>query len=282
MSLFRRRGRSERVGAAAIRAREIVAAAIHSGRRHRRSILVIAVVVFGLSALVEAALEEWGRASTVGFALTTVVGSVAVAADILGEVFFVGVLDRLVGEAAHGRPAQSIPTVIRTLPYRPLILADVLVTILFLVALLPFMPGVLLLPVPILPGVIVFTLLCLSGPIVNIEGRSAVSAIRRSAQLVLGRFGLAFLLVTVPFFVADWFATSIEETFHSLPFGAEFLIHLTVTVVIAVVTGLIQVELAHRLIEVDGESGPDRRPRSARVRSFTRSDQQVSPSREDR
>jgi hypothetical protein len=196
------------------------------------------VVVFGLSAFAETAIEEW--ANRAGWVLATVVGSVAIAADLLGEVFFVGVLDRLVGEA-HGLPVQGPLTVLRTLPYRALILADVLVAILVSVGLLAF----------VVPGVIAFTLVCLSAPIVNIEQRSAVSALRRSAQLVLGRFKLTFFLVSAPFFVADWVASSLEDTIHALPFVEEFALHFVITIVIAVVTGLIQVELAHRLIELD-------------------------------
>jgi hypothetical protein len=199
---------------------------------------VVAVVVFGLTAFAETAIEAW--ANHAGWILTTVVGAVAIVADLLGEIFFVGVLDRLVGEA-HGRPAQSPLRVLRTLPYRPLILADVLVAILVVVGLLAF----------VVPGVIAFTFVCLSAPIVNIERRSALSALRRSAQLVRGCFKLTFFLVTVPFFVADWVGTSLEDTIHALPFVEEFALHLAITIVIAVVTGLFQVELAHRLIDLD-------------------------------
>jgi hypothetical protein len=167
---------------------------------------------------------------------------VVIAADLLGEVFFVGVLDRLVGEA-HGRPVQGPLTVLRTLPYGALILADVLVAGLVAVGLLAF----------VVPGVIAFTLLCLSAPIVNIEQRSAVSALRRSAQLVRRQFGLTLVLVTLPFFVADWVGTSLEDTIHALPFVEEYALHLVVTIVIAVVTGLFQVELAHRLIDLDAD-----------------------------
>jgi hypothetical protein len=198
------------------------------------------VVVFGLTAFAETAIEEW--ANRAGWILTTIVGSVAIAADLLGEIFFVGVLDRLVGEA-HGRPAQSPLRVLRTLPYRPLILADVLVAILVAVGLLAF----------VVPGVIAFTFVCLSPPIVNIERRSAFSALRRSAHLVRGCFKLTFLLVTAPFFIADWVATSLEDTIHALPFVEEFAVHLVLTIVIAVVTGLFQVELAHRLIGLEGD-----------------------------
>jgi hypothetical protein len=205
----------------------------------------VAVVVFGLTALLETLLEAWGENWSAGWLV--VVDVVAFSTDILGEVFYVGVLDRLVGEAAHGGPAQSVPTILRTLPYRRLILADVLLTILVLLGLFAFF----------VPGAILFTLLCLSGPIVNIENRPAVSALRRSAQLVRERFWLTVLLVTAPFFIADWVATSVQDAAHSLPLVADFGVHATVATGIAIVTSLMQVELAHRLVEADTQ---DKRP----------------------
>ncbi len=201
----------------------------------------MAVVVFGLTALFETLVEAWAHNWAVGWVVALDVA--AFATDVLGEVFFVGLLDRLVGEAAHGGAAQSVPTVVRTLPYRPLILADVLVVALVLLGLFVFF----------VPGVIFFTLLCLSGPIVNIEGTTAVRALRRSAQLVRRRFWLAFFLVSVPFFVADWVASTVQEAAHALPLVADFGVHAVLATSIAIVTGLVQVELAHRSIEDDIE-----------------------------
>jgi hypothetical protein len=223
----------------AVRARDVLSAAAKAGRRHWLRVIAVAVVVFGLAALLETVVEAWGDNWSVGWFV--VVDVLAFSADILGEVFYVGVLDRLVGEAAHGGPAQSVPTILRTLPYGRLILADVVVTILVIVGIFAFF----------LPGAILFTLLCLSGPIVNIENRPAMSALRRSAQLVRKRFWLTVFLVTIPFFIADSIATSVQDAAHSLPLAADFCVHATVATVIAIVTGLIQVELAHRLIEAD-------------------------------
>jgi hypothetical protein len=106
----------------------------------------------------------------------------------------------------------------------------------------------------IAPGVVLFTLLCLAGPIVNIEKTSAVRALRRSAQLVRRRFWLTFILVPVPYFVGETVATTVQDAAHGLPLAADYGVHTVVATVIAILTGLVQVELAHRFVDADNES----------------------------
>jgi hypothetical protein len=229
----------------AIRGSQVVSGAVHAGRVHWKRVVAAAVIVFGTSALIEAVIDAWAvdRAAAVAIPI----GVSAFAIDLFGEVFFAGLLERMVGQARYGAPETGILSVLRTLPYRRLIVADVIVTILSIA-------GLFLL---VVPGLVIFTLLCLAGPIINIEGTSALRALRRSAQLVRGRFGLTFILVTVPFWLADWIGTTVEDAVHGLPLAADIGIRLAVTVVVAIGTGLVQVELAYRLVEADTE---DRRP----------------------
>ncbi len=226
----------------AIRVRDVLSAAAYAGRRHWPRVLGVAIVVFGVTALLETVVAEWAHKYAIGWVVA--VDVLAFGADLLGEVFFVGLLDRLVGEAGHGHPAQSLPTILRTLPYGPLVLADVLFTVLVVTGLL----------VLIAPGVVLFTLLCLAGPIVNIEKTSAVRALRRSAQLVRRRFWLTFILVPVPYFVGETVATTVQDAAHGLPLAADYGVHTVVATVIAILTGLVQVELAHRFVDADNES----------------------------
>jgi hypothetical protein len=229
-------------GRRAIGGREVVFGAFHAGRVHGKRVLVAAVIVFGISALAETAIDEWALGRTA--AVTVTVAVLAFAIDLFGEVFFAGLLERMVGQARYGGPEQGILTVLRTLPYRRLIVADVIITALSIAGLFAF----------IVPGLVIFTLLCLAGPIINIEGTTALRALRRSAQLVRGRFGLTFILVTVPFWIADWIGTTVQEAVHGLPLAADIPLRLVVTIVVAIATGLVQVELAYRLIEADTEA----------------------------
>jgi hypothetical protein len=233
-------GRSDR-GRHAIRGRQVVAGAAHAGSVHWKRVLVAAIIVFGISAVAETVIDAWGADAAAAVAVP--VGFLAFAIDVFGEVFFAGLLERMVGQARYGAPEQGILTVLRTLPYGRLILADVLLTVLVIAGLFAL----------IVPGVVVFTLLCLSGPIINIERESALRAIRRSARLVRGRFGLTLILVTVPFWIADWIGTSVQDAVHGEPLWIDIGVRLLVTIVVAIGTGLVQVELAYRLIEADRE-----------------------------
>ena len=232
-------------GRHAIRGRQVVASAAHAGRVHWKRVLAAAVIVFGISAGAETVIDAWAADGAAAVAVP--VGMLAFTLDVFGEVFFAGVLERMVGQARYGAPEQGILTVLRTLPYRRLILADVLLTVLVTLGLFAL----------VVPGVVIFTLLCLSAPIINIEGRSAVQAMRRSAQLVRGRFWLTLILVTVPFWIADSIGTAVQDAVHGEPLAVDIGVRVVVTIVVAVCTGLVQVELAYRLIEADAE---DKRP----------------------
>ncbi|MGH9207326.1 MAG: hypothetical protein ACRD1G_12320 [Acidimicrobiales bacterium] len=223
------------------RAGEVVSAAARSGCRHWKRVLPAAVVVFGISALAETAIETW--ASHAGAAVKVPVGVLALGADLLGAVFFAGLLERLVGEAGHDAPNQSTLTVLRTLPYGRLILADLLI-VLFVVL------GTLAL---VVPGLVIFTQHALAGPIVNIEGGSAVSALRRSARLVRSRFWLVVVLVAIPLWVAGAIGDAVKDAAHGLPSAAAFVVSFVALVVLAPGPGLVQVELAYRLIEIEAE-----------------------------
>jgi len=223
----------------AIRGRQVVAGAAHTGRVHWRRVLAAAVIVFGVSAAAETASDALVADSAA--ALAVPIGVLAFSVDLFGEVFFAGLLERMVGQARYGAPEQGVLRVLRTLPYRRLILADVLVTGLVTVGTLAL----------IVPGLVLFALLCLAAPIVNIEGLSALRAMRRSVQLVRHRFWLTFILVAVPFSIADWVVTAVQDAVHGEPLVIDIGARLVVMIVVAVATGLVQVELAYRLVEAD-------------------------------
>jgi hypothetical protein len=229
----------------AIRGRQVLAGAAHAGRVHWQRVLVAAFIVFGISAVAETASNALVADSAA--ALAVPIGVLAFAIALFGEVFFTGLLERMVGQARYGAPEQGVLKVLRTLPYRRLILADILVTGLVTVGLFAL----------VVPGVVIFTLLSLAAPIINIEGESALRAMRRSAQLVRGRFWLTLILVTVPFWIGDSISTLVQDAVHGESLAVDIGVRLVVTIVVAICTGLVQVELAYRLIEADAE---DKRP----------------------
>jgi hypothetical protein len=217
--------------------REVVVAAVRAGRRHWKRVLVAAAVVFCISSLIETALE--GLAGHSSNVLIATLAALAFGFDMLGEVFFAGLLERLVGEAGHDAPDRRTLDVLRTLPYGRLILADVLVTAAIILGLFAL----------VVPGIVLYTLLAVTGPIVNIESRSAVSAMRRSASLVRRHFWLTLLLVTVPLMLADSISSSVERAVHGFPLAADFGVRAALAILLNTATALVQVELSYRLKE---------------------------------
>ena len=97
----------------AIRGRQVVAGAAHTGRVHWRRVLAAAVIVFGVSAAAETASDALVADSAA--ALAVPVGVLAFSVDLFGEVFFAGLLERMVGQARYGAPEQGVLRVLRTL-----------------------------------------------------------------------------------------------------------------------------------------------------------------------
>ncbi len=173
--------------------------------------------------------------------LLTVASATGGIATTLALVFYAGLLDRLVGAHLYGHEDPNIRTVLRSLPYRKLIVADLLLVFLTLV-------GLILL---VVPGLLVFTLFCIVGPVINIEGYGVFRGFREAARLVRPRFGLAFLAVTVPVLIE----IAIEEGIHATVWEHEFLSSLVLNSALAVVVlatvGLFEVVFAHELIARD-------------------------------
>jgi hypothetical protein len=163
------------------------------------------------------------------------------AANGFGTTFLSGVLDRTVGEHQHGHEAESLWQLLRRIPYKWLILADILTIVLKVIGFILF----------IIPGLISITLLCIVGPVVMVEGRRPFSAVRRSAQLVWPYFWLAFVAVTLPLLfenvVADW----VEGADWSHGFLPHLVSGVAIEAPIAIFVSLVEVTLAYHLIERD-------------------------------
>src|ERR1019366_5097304 len=176
---------------AALSIREVVAAAARAGRQHTwRGFPAAAVAVSVATALMEIAVDDLVDRTNLPLALLTGFSSSSV--SILGEVFLSGFLCRLVSETEHRAKDTSVRHVARTLPWGRLIRADLLVVMLVVVGTIAL----------IIPGLVVFNLLAVVGPVVEIENRPVLSALRRSSHLVRQHFWTVALLVTLPVILA--------------------------------------------------------------------------------
>ena len=214
----------------------MLAAAARTYRRRFGVIIGAAIIVFGLSALVDVlgdALADEASGKPALVALVFMLGGLAV----FGTEFFAGLTDRIAGQEERGHPRQPLGRILRTLPYGRLIGADLLLalgTLLFSLALF-------------VPGMIFFTYFSLVGPALVMEDRRVFSAFRRSRQLVRGHFWLVFVLVTLPILFEENVVHGIVEIFESLGSLAVFVVNTLAGAAVGSIVAVIEVTLAHRL-----------------------------------
>jgi hypothetical protein len=220
----------------AIGVRPVLAAAAGTYRRRFALIVGAALVVFGISAIVDVLVdvladEAGDNPGLVAIVLT--MGGLAV----FGTELFAGLMDRVAGEEERGHPRQPLRQILRKLPYGRLIAADVLLalgTAVFSFALF-------------VPGIVFFTFFSLVGPAVVMEDRKVRDAFRRSRRLVRGHFWLVFLLVTLPIVLEENLVHGFVEAFEGLGVLAVFVVNTLAGGIVGSVVAVVEVTLAHRL-----------------------------------
>lgn len=224
----------------ALPVRAILAAAARAGRRHVWRILAVAIVVSSVTALAEIAVDDLVDRANVPLSLLADLSASGV--SLLGPVFLSGFLGRLVGEAEDGKESTtSIRRVLRTLPWGRLVLADVLVVLLAVIGLAAL----------VIPGLAAINLFAVVGPVIEIENRPVIAALRRSAHLVRQHFWTVALLVTLPVAVASEMDSVAPDPI-SLAAILEILAVRGLAEALAeAAIGLVLVELCYRLIGLD-------------------------------
>jgi hypothetical protein len=151
-------------------------------REQWRLLLVAGIVVFVPLGLIEALderIQEVDLDEVGDLAILAVIGVALGHAGtaLLGEAFYSGVVASGVSAVRGGEP-HSIGAIARRVPYGRLVLVDLLFALIVVV-------GVLLL---VVPGILFLVWFALAGPVVKIERRGALAALRRSRELVRGSF----------------------------------------------------------------------------------------------
>ena len=220
-----------------LRVRDIAGAALLAGRRRLSRVVTVTALVYVVLGAGKALGDAFFNPA---HSWPQILGQVAFSAvNVFGVTFLTGFFIRAVGAAGHALPEESTWQVLRTLPYRRLIGADLLVTLCTAV-------GFVFL---ILPGFVVFTLLALTGAAVKFEHRSGVGALRRSAHIVRRHFWTVLVLASFPLFLGDAITKTVEALVqHHL--ALYFLVRLVAEGTAAAVCGLMQSELGYRLLAV--------------------------------
>lgn len=198
----------------------------------------LSVLDVAVKLLADSLRNDYQHSYVVAAAILLVADSLALAA---GFTLYAGVLDKTVGGHLYGHPDLSIGQVLRVLPWKPLLIADVLFAL----------GTAALFGLGLVPGMVFATFFIFIGPIINIEGHGVRAAFRRSVQLVRPHVVLTFVAVVLPLVA--------EQTLHDLVFHLEAVQNLPGHVIVAILfnltvvsfVGLVEVVLAFELIEED-------------------------------
>lgn len=218
------------------------------------SILLLAVIVFVPLGLLNAltmnveldSLNFTDGLKLAAFALAVLV---VTATGLIGEVFFSGAIAISLTHP-HGQDPPPLREIARRLNYGRLIAVDLI----FVVAVAA---GLLL---GFVPGILAFVWLGLAGPVVEIEDRTSIGALRRSVSLVRGNFWLVFGVLAPIEIIGDAVGGGLAALVHGLlghtfvaTWLAESLADAALAPVFAVAAVLLAVELMR---EKDGEAPP--------------------------
>lgn len=240
-----------------LRGWRLIVAAARVGQGDAVRILAVAVAVAVITAATEITAEHLADPTRAW--QEAVAALVAEGIGLLGTVFLSGFLCRLTGEAGHGRSPVTIRHVLRTLPWRRLILADLIIVMAIVLGLL----------ILVVPGLIVANLLAITGPVIEIENRPVRQALRRSARLVRPYFWRVALLATLPVVVLSELEAAGPEPTGAPEIAEVLAIRGVVDGLLEALVTLVLIQLAYRLIDLDAghpEAGDLDRPATRRGR----------------
>lgn len=170
--------------------------------------------------------------------LALVIAGIAGLLSSLGTFVYAGVLDELVGSVIRDERRPSLGEAFRALPLLRLLGADLAAV--GLVGLASFLG--------VVPGVFAVALLCIVGPIVNIERARAFHAIARSVRLTWRHAGLTLVAVGIPVLVETAAHHALLHLRHEADVLVELAVSIPMILTIGAFVGLTEVELAYALL----------------------------------
>jgi hypothetical protein len=212
-------------------------------RQHYWRVALVALVVFVPPPLLAAALRDLrdsleadpglvrGLGYVLGFLLATLV-------RLAGPVVYAGYLDEAVGHEYFKGHRVHFRTVLRTLPWGRLIVAD-------LVLIVGTTIGLALL---VVPGLVWLTLFTLVGPVIVQERHGVVDGFARTLELSRRAWPMILLLVVVLLAVEHGVHEWVHQAMHHHDFWLEVAANWLVSAVVGGLVGLVEVALASELM----------------------------------
>ncbi|HEU5252458.1 MAG TPA: hypothetical protein VFU16_03920 [Solirubrobacterales bacterium] len=221
-------------------------------------LLLLALIIFLPLGLLNALtmnveLDSLNLTNGIKLAAFALAVGVVTATGLIGEVFFSGAIAISLTHRGEDGGRPSLLEIARRLNYGRLIAVDLIFVALVAVGLL----------LGFVPGILAFVWLGLAGPVVELEERTTVGALRRSAELVRGNFWLVFLVLAPIEIAGDTIGEGLAALVHGLlgetfvaEWLAESLADIALSPVFAIAAVLLTVDLTR---EKDG-AAPDVHP----------------------
>lgn len=223
-------------------------------RGHYRRVALVAMVLFVPPQLLAAALR--GMRDTLeddpglGRALGYLIGLLVVTLiRLAGPVVYAGYLDEAVGHEYFRGHRIHFRTVLRTLPWGRLVVADLILIIGTTIGLALF----------VVPGIAWLTAFTLVGPVIVQERHGLVDGFARTLQLARSAWPMILLLVVALLVVEHGMHEAIHQALHDHDFWVEVTASWLVAAAVGGFVGLVEVALATELMA--------RHPRAATARS---------------
>lgn len=236
-----------------LRVRPVLTDGLRVYRGNWMLLVPTAVLVLLPQTLVDTALGplEAHRVETWTDIATLSLLPVGTIASLVGEAFYAGIVAAVVLQWKAGRELPRPSALARTIPYRRLIGADLILA--FGAAI-----GFVLL---IVPGVVFLTYFFIAPAVIKLEGLAVRDAFRRSAQLVRGSFWRVLAIGTVVVVGTEVVSEGLTYVVHTL--ASELVVSILVDAALEPLQGLVTVLVALALIDLHGRAGPPGRPRNS-------------------
>ena len=183
------------LGEGDLTARRVLADALGMLGQSLGRIAGVALIFFALPAVMTAAVEVFLEGNpehgAIPLAVVLLTLAIAVLLRTFGPIAFSGFLDEGVAQEYLTGRHRRLGEVLRSLPWRYLIVADIIVTFAVSFGLSLF----------VVPGLVLYGLFGLIGPILVRERAGLRSSFKRTARLSRSAPRMIFLLVVIPFAV---------------------------------------------------------------------------------
>lgn len=212
-------------------------------RVHYLRVALVALIIFvpppvfavWLGAFRESLEADPGLIRGLGFAIGL---AIATLVRLAGPVVYAGYLDEAVGHEYFKGHRIRFGTVLRTLPWGRLVVADIILIVGAVVGLSLF----------VIPGLIWMTLFALVGPVIVQERHGVVSGFGRTFELSRQAWPQILLLVVVLILVELAIHEWVHQVFHHSGFWVEVFASWLVSAAVGGFVGLVEVALATELM----------------------------------